>query len=87
MSETGPVTFLVYLKWKCLYYISDNLASDPGDEKKQNKSRRQAKQNKKETRTRRQILRRKHDQNGLRDSSRDYSFYSNRYQPKDRSCY
>ena len=44
---------------------SDNLTSDPGDEKRLKRSRRQAKQNKKEARTRRQNLRRKHDQNGL----------------------
>ena len=72
-------------------YQSDNLTSDSEDEKKLNKSRRQAKQNKKEARSRRQNLRRKYDQNGSRDSSRDYSrdysSYSNRYQPKDRSCY
>ena len=69
-------------------YQSDNLASDSEDEKRLNKSRRQAKQNKKEARARRQNLRRKYDQNGSsRDSSRDYSSFSNRYQPKDRSCY
>uniref|UniRef100_A0A7M5X4P3 CCHC-type domain-containing protein n=1 Tax=Clytia hemisphaerica TaxID=252671 RepID=A0A7M5X4P3_9CNID len=69
---------------KC--YQSDNLASDSEDEKRLNKSRRQAKQNKKEARTRRLNYRKKFDQNGSRDYTSN-SFYSTRYPPKDRSCY
>ena len=40
--------------WEVRCFQSDNLASDSEDEKRLNKSRRQAKQYKKEARTRRQ---------------------------------